>query len=346
MKKIFAGKTVLVTGGSGSIGGQIVRHVLKYGPRAVRVFSNDEDGQFNLQRSLGGDRRVRFQIGDVRDRMRLRKAVEGCDVVFHAAAMKHVPFCELNPFEAVMTNVNGTQNVLEAALEAGAEKVVTISTDKATNPVNVLGATKLLAERLTTTAEYYKGARKTVFCSVRFGNVLASRGSVVPIFKGQIRDGGPLTVTDPEMTRFIMNLDQSVELVLKAASVAVGGEIFILKMPTVRIGDLAAVMIETLAPRFGLDPKKVRVKTIGVRNGEKFHEELLTETESRTCLETEDMFILLTPEIDARFVKDERLKRGYGKFWKTKATSYSSDQAAVMTRSQIRKTLTEDVLEA
>ncbi len=346
MKKIFAGKTVLVTGGSGSIGGQIVRHVLKYGPRAVRVFSNDEDGQFNLQRALGGDRRVRFQIGDVRDRMRLRKAVEGCDIVFHAAAMKHVPFCELNPFEAVMTNVNGTQNVLETALEAGAEKVVTISTDKATNPVNVLGATKLLAERLTTTAEYYKGSRKTIFCSVRFGNVLASRGSVIPIFKSQIKAGGPVTVTDPDMTRFIMNLDQSVELVLKAASVAVGGEIFILKMPTVRIDDLASVMIETLAPRYGLNPKKVPVKTIGVRNGEKFHEELLTETESRTCLETEDMFILLTPEIDARFAKDERLKRGYGKFWKTKAKSYSSDQAVAMTAAQIRKALTDDVLEA
>jgi len=173
---------------------------------------------------------LRFLVGDVRDKERLQHAVENIDFAFHAAALKHVPLCEYNPFEAVKTNVLGTQNVIEVAMEGEVEKLITISTDKAVNPVNVMGATKLLAERLTISANYYKGLRKTAFSCVRFGNVLDSRGSVIPSFREQIRKGGPVTLTEPNMTRFVMSIPRAVDLVLKAAEIARGGEIFIFKM--------------------------------------------------------------------------------------------------------------------
>ena len=203
----------------------------------------------------------------------LRMAMQGIDFVFHAAALKHVPLCEYNPFEAVKTNVLGTQTVIEVAREEEVEKLTTISTDKVVNPVNVLGATKLLAERLTISANYY--TRKTVFSCVRFGNVLDSRGSVVPLFREQIRNGGPVTITEANMTRFVMSISRAVNLVLKTAEIAKGGEIFIFKMPALRIGDLVEVMVEELAPRYGHDAQSIKVETIGRRAGEKDYEELL-----------------------------------------------------------------------
>ena len=186
----FGDKRILITGGTGSIGSEILRKVLQYDPQVVRVFSIDEDAQFNLQQELGDRPNVRFLIGDVRDRERLGMAGEDVDIIFHVAALKHVPLCEYNPFEAVKTNVLGTQNVIDVAMKGEVDKLITISTDKAVNPVNVMGATKLLAERLTISANHYKGSRKTAFSCVRFGNVLYSRGSVVPLFREQIRKGG------------------------------------------------------------------------------------------------------------------------------------------------------------
>ena len=300
MTNIFRNKNVLVTGGTGSIGSQIVRRLFQYEPKVIRVFSNDENGLFTLEQELQGQSNVRYLMGDIKDKERLQRAVEGIDFIFHCAALKHVPLCEYNPFEAAKTNVFGTQNVIEVAMEQEIEKFITISTDKAVNPVNVMGATKLLAERLTISANYYKGVRKTAFSCVRFGNVLDSRGSVVPLFLSQIRKGGPVTLTEANMTRFVMSIPKAVDLVLRAAEIAQGGEIFIFKMPVVRISDLAAVAIEVLAPRWGYDAKSIELKIIGKRPGEKYYEELLTEDEAVIARETEDMFIISPTKVGRR----------------------------------------------
>jgi FlaA1/EpsC-like NDP-sugar epimerase len=329
MVNIFRGKNILVTGGSGSIGSGIVKKVLQCEPRVVRVLSNDENCLFNLEQKLQGYSNLRFLVGDVRDKERLQHAVENIDFVFHAAALKHVPLCEYNPFEAVKTNVLGTQNVIEAAMEREVEKLITISTDKAVNPVNVMGATKLLAERLTVSANYYRGARRTVFSCVRFGNVLDSRGSVVPLFQSQIEKGGPVTLTDPDMTRFVMSIPRAVDLVLKAAEIAQGGEIFIFKMPALRIGDLAKAMINELAPQYGYNPKSIKLNIRGKRAGEKIYEELLTTDEAINASETEDMFII-TPA-----AKNRKSRR-------TSAKEYRSDQDGILlTKEEIKEILRE-----
>ncbi len=315
-----------MTGGTGSIGSEVVRKVLQQKPTVVRVFDNDETALFNLNQELKSHPNVRFLVGDVRDKERLQRAAESIDFVFHAAAFKHVPLCEYNPFEAVKTNVLGTQNVIEVAMDEEVEKMITISTDKAVNPVNVMGASKMLAERLTISANYYKGLRRTAFSCIRFGNVLHSRGSVIPLFLEQIKSGGPVTITDPNMTRFVMSISRAVDLVLKAAQMARGGEIFILKMSALRIGDLADAMVEELAPYYGYDPKGIRTEVSGKRAGEKIYEELLTEDEAVNVSETEDM-LLVTPA--------KNKERG------SQATrEYRSDRdAVVLTREEIREML-------
>ncbi|MCL6450615.1 MAG: polysaccharide biosynthesis protein [Acetobacteraceae bacterium] len=289
----YRGKKILVTGGTGSVGSEVVRQLLALGPEVVRVYSRDETKQFELEQELGPRPDVRYLIGDVRDLSRLRRAVEGIDLVFHAAALKHVPACEYNPFEAVKTNVLGVQNLIEAALDEEVERVVAISTDKVANPTNTMGATKLLAERLMAAANHCKGRRRTVFTCVRFGNVLGSRGSVVPLFHRQIARGGPVTVTHQDMTRFMMSVGQAVKLVLEAGQLGRGGEVFILKMPVLRLWDLAAVMVEALAPRWGWDSAGVEITRVGLRPGEKLHEELMTEEEASRALEMDDMFVIL-----------------------------------------------------
>lgn len=328
MANVFRNKSVLVTGGTGSIGSEIVRKVLQYEPKVVRVLSNDENGLFNLKQEPQGYRsNVRFLVGDIRGKERLRRAVEGIDFVFHAAALKHVPLCEHNPFEAVKTNVLGTQNLIEVAMDEEVQKLITISTDKAVNPINVMGATKLLAERLTVSANYYKGERKTVFSCVRFGNVLDSRGSVVPLFREQIERGGPITVTDPDMTRFVMSIRGATELVLKAAEMSRGGEVFIFKMPAMRIGDVAQVMIEELAPKYGFKPKDITVKLTGSRSGEKHDEELMTREEADGACETEDMFIVVPDEGAGDYPGAKRLSR---------AKNYSSGDEAMLTKEELK----------
>lgn len=277
MHEYLTGKAVLVTGGTGSIGSEIVRQVLGQSPSVVRIFSRDETKQYMLESALGRRSDLRYLVGDIREKDRLRRAMKGIDVVFHAAALKQVPSCEYNPFEAVKTNVVGTQNVIDAALEAGVSRVIAISTDKAINPTSTMGATKLLAERLVATANAW--ATETAFACVRFGNVLNSRGSLVPMAKSQIERGGPVTLTDEEMTRFMMPISQAVELTLEAGGIAEGGEIFICKMPSVRIRDLLDVLISEYAPTVGVDPGAVKVRTIGVRPGEKMEEELVTREE-------------------------------------------------------------------
>lgn len=293
---ILSGKQILVTGGCGSIGSQIVSRALDKGAETVRVFDNNEKSLFRLQHKID-DERLRCLLGDVRDRERLRLALENVDVVFHAAALKHVELNEYNPFETVQTNVVGTQNLIRAALEEEVESFVAISTDKASNPASVMGATKLLSERLVIAANTYKGKRETTFSCARFGNVLGSSGSVVPVFYEQIKNGGPVTVTNPEMTRFVMPIGNAVDLVLSTNGRMTGGEVFVLKMPTFDVGKLADAMIERYAPEFGYEPADIDVELIGVRPGERMHEKLISEDELPNTEELEDMFVI-HPDID------------------------------------------------
>ncbi len=300
LKNEYEGKGILVTGGAGSIGSKLVKLLLEYNPGVVRVLDNNERNLFELEQDCRGKtKRLRLLVGDVRDPERLSKAMRGVDYVFHTAALKHVYLNEYSPFEAVKTNVLGTQNVIDMALENDVKKVIFISTDKAVNPTSVMGTTKLLGEKLMTAANYHRGTRRTIFCSVRFGNVLVSSGSVVPIFLEQIKNGGPITVTDPKMTRFIMPNSRAVELVLKSASIAKGGEIFILKMPAIKIIDLAEIMVKKFAVRFDRSPKDIKINVIGARPGEKLHEEILTAYESMHAIEN-DGILILPPMIDTR----------------------------------------------
>ena len=287
----YKDKVLLVTGGAGSIGSEITKKILEYNPSVIRVLDNNETALFELEEELNSDK-LRVFYGDVRDKDRLERAFDNVDIIFHAGALKHVPLCEFNPFDAVKTNIIGTQNVLDVALDRDVEKVIFVSTDKAVNPINVMGATKLLAERLTISANHYTGDKETVFSCVRFGNVLNSRGSVIPVFKNQIKNGGPVKITDKDMTRFIMGIPEAVELILKAGQKADGGEIFILKMPATNIMDLAEVMIENLANIYNHNPEEIGIEIIGKRVGEKMYEELMTADESIYAIDDGELFIL------------------------------------------------------
>ena len=333
MKVLFKDKKILVTGGTGSIGQAVVREILKYSPSVIRILDVHESEQFEMKQNLTNYSNVRFLLGNVRDKERLSRALEGIDIVFHMASLKHVLACEYNPFEAVKTNVLGTQNLIDVAIEEEVDKVIFTSSDKAVNPCNVMGATKLLAERLITAANYYKGPRKTIFSSVRFGNVLGSRGSVIPVFNNQLKNNGSLTVTDQDMTRFVLGLPQAINLLFKATEMAQGGEIFIFKMPTLRIIDLAEVMLEEHMCHSACS--KSGIKIIGKNLGEKMFEELMTENEAEGCLETEDLFIIL-PEM-AEYKRIDKSK--YVGACPTKSKSYSSTDAIFLTKKEIKDML-------
>ena len=290
-------QNVLVTGGCGSIGSKLIEQLLAADPAVIRVFDTDEAALFDLQEEYGKRSRLRYLLGDVRDRDRLGMALENIDVVFHAAALKHVELTEYNPFEAVRTNVQGTQNLVRMAVEEEVDAFVNVSTDKASNPVSVMGATKLLSERLVIAANAYKGSRESRFGCVRFGNVLGSSGSVVPLFMDQIREGGPVTVTDPDMTRFVMPIEEAAGLVLEAHERMTSGEVFVLKMPAFRVGDLAEAMVTRYAPTFGHNPDEVAIERVGARPAERIHEKLVSTDESAHARDLGDMFAIL-PQID------------------------------------------------
>jgi UDP-N-acetylglucosamine 4,6-dehydratase/5-epimerase len=280
----FTDKIILVTGGTGSFGTRLVERLLAdHAPQAVRVFSRDELKQSELQRRLWGDKRVRYLIGDVRDPERLVRATRGVDVIIHAAALKQVPVCEYNPFEAVQTNILGAENVVAAAIENDVPLTMALSTDKAVNPVNLYGATKLCQEKIITQGNAYAADSVARFACVRYGNVVGSRGSVVPLFEAQAA-AGELTITDERMTRFWITLDQAVDFVVDCLGRAGGGEVFVPKAPSMRVVDLADAIAPGAARR-----------VIGIRPGEKLHEVLLTEEESRHALEYDGGYVI-TPQ--------------------------------------------------
>ena len=286
----YKNKKVLVTGGSGSIGKKIVKELIKYDIDVIRVLDNNETELFNLENDLNSSK-IKVFVGDIKDSQRLKSLFKDIDIIFHAAAYKHVPLCEYNPLDAVKTNVLGTQNVIDMAILCDVKKVILISTDKAVHPANVMGATKFLAERLMMAASAYSDDG-TKFSCVRFGNVLNSRGSVIPLFKKQLKQGGPITLTDEDMTRFIMNIYQASKLILQAGMLSQGGEIFILKMPAFKLSDLVDAMIEFYAPVYGYNPEEIDVKIIGKRPGEKLYEELMTSDEMLTAYDNGDLFII------------------------------------------------------
>lgn len=287
------GKSVLVTGGTGSFGKAFTTILMKeYNPKKLIIFSRDELKQHEMRMAGFDDPVLRYFVGDVRDLDRLKRAMQGVDIVVHAAAMKQVTACEYNPIEAVKTNVSGAQNVIDAAIDSGVEKVMAISTDKAVNPINLYGATKLCAEKLFVQGNGYSGAEGTRFSCTRYGNVLGSRGSVVPVFMHQ-RETGTVTVTDERMTRFWLTLDQGVRFVIRQIGQMVGGEVFVPKIPSMKMMDI----VESVAPG-------CKVEFVGIRPGEKLHEVLISSDEARLTIELEDMFV-----IQPVFHWSKRLKR-------------------------------------
>ncbi|MFQ5458408.1 MAG: UDP-N-acetylglucosamine 4,6-dehydratase (inverting) [Myxococcota bacterium] len=283
MQTRFKDKVILLTGGTGSFGRAFTRRLVgDHAFRALRIFSRDELKQSEMRKAIG-DPRLRFLLGDVRDRERLYRAMSGVDIVIHAAALKQIPAAEYNPFEAVKTNILGAQNIIDAAIDSGVEKVVALSTDKAVNPVNLYGATKLCAEKIIVQGNAYTGGRGTRLSCVRYGNVVGSRGSVIPLFREQ-RETGTVTVTDPRMTRFWITLDEAVDFVLNSIDRLHGGEVFVPVLPSMKVTDLARAM----AP-------ECQIKEIGIRPGEKLHEVMVTEDEARHTLRY-DRFFVLEPE--------------------------------------------------
>ncbi len=279
------GKTILVTGGTGSFGRKFIETLMRnHKPKKVIVFSRDELKQFDMKQHYGATDEnhpvLRFFLGDVRDEARLRRAFHGVDIVIHAAALKQVPTLEYNPFEAIKTNILGAENIISAAIDQNVQKVVALSTDKAVNPINLYGATKLCAEKLFVAGNTYAGTQPTRFSVVRYGNVVGSRGSVIPFFLKQ-RATGVLPITDDRMTRFWITLEQAVQVVLRSIDLMQGGEIFVPKIPSMKIMDLARV----IGP-------ECELKVTGIRPGEKLHEVLLTEDESRHALDTEHFYVV------------------------------------------------------
>lgn len=319
---------MLITGGTGSLGTALTKRLLKTGVKTIRIYSRDEWKQTQMQSEID-DKRLRFLIGDVRDKERLSRAMEGIDIVFHAAALKQVPIAEYNPFEAVKTNVYGAQNVIESCFDKGVEIALAVGTDKAVSPLNTYGATKLLMERMFTAGHFYKGTHKTKFVCVRYGNVLGSRGSVLPKFIEQIRSGKAITVTDPNMTRFNITMNEAIDLIFRAVKYGRGGDIFVPKLKAYTVGDLKDAILE-------ISNKRVKVRRIPIRPGEKFHETLINKDEVADTYESERDYIIHSTGIE-RIYPREGLP-----FKKSKLSdSYSSDKVALLTKDEIKQIIQE-----
>lgn len=331
MSDIFDGKTLLITGGTGSFGNTVLKRFLTTDIKEIRVFSRDEKKQDDMRKLYANDK-LKFYIGDVRDISTLRDAVKGVDYIFHAAALKQVPSCEFFPMEAVKTNVIGSDNVLTAAIEAGVKKVVCLSTDKAAYPINAMGTSKAMMEKVIIAKSRNVNPSETTIAVTRYGNVMCSRGSVIPVFIDQINRGKDLTVTDPGMTRFLMNLDEAVDLVLFAFTNARQGDLFVQKAPASTIGDLAAALIKL----FKSDSK---IRVIGTRHGEKAHETLMTQEEAAKSEDMGDYFRISADNRDLNYEK--YLESGDKKI--DRANEYTSSNTKVLDVDEtIKKVLTTD----
>lgn len=328
------GEKVLVTGGAGSIGSEIVKKALSKGAEEVIIFDVDEIRLFELSKMIN-DERLKYFVVDVRNSRSVERAfiqIGKMNIIFHTAAMKHVVVCEENPIEATLTNIIGTQNVVDAALKWGVPTSVLISTDKAVDPVNVMGATKFIAERIfLRTAE--KCADHT-FLIVRFGNVANSRGSVMPILTESLQHKKKIVITDPHVTRFIMRIQDAVELIFKSLDISVGGEIFVLKMPAFKLGDLADVMVNYAAPHMGIASEETRVKTIGLVSGEKMHERLFEEDELNRVIDLGDFYAIINPKT---FPKHKK----YLAYPKATNITVSSQQAPRISPSRLKNLVFE-----
>ncbi|WLD94953.1 polysaccharide biosynthesis protein [Alkalihalobacillus sp. AL-G] len=315
-------KTILITGGTGSWGHELVKQLLEKKPKEIRIFSRNEASQVHMQHEFDNDSRLTFIIGDIREYAGLAKATKGVDYIYHLAALKHVPICEHQPYEALKTNVLGTQHVIEAAIENNVEKVIYISTDKAANPSNFYGMTKAIGEKLIIYANLLSST--TNFVCVRGGNVLGTNGSVIHVFKRQINQKGEIRITDKRMTRFFLTLHDAIKLLFKATYESRGGEIFVMKMPTCKIIDLAKVLINES------EKPDVEIVETGIRPGEKLHEILLSEYESNTTVYFDEEYFVILPTI-----KIGELHKYYKPFKKIDLHSYSSNEA-LMTTGEIK----------
>ena len=318
---------ILITGGTGSLGTALTASLLKTDVDTIRIFSRDELKQSQMELHFN-DERLRFLIGDVRDKERLEKAVEDINIVIHTAALKQVPIIEYNPFEAIKTNVQGAQNLVEACLEKDVEFALAIGTDKAVSPFNTYGATKLLMERLFVSANYYKGYHKTKFSCVRYGNVLGSRGSILPVFVNQIISGKKITITDPNMTRFNITMDQALDLIFRVIKNSHGGDVYVPKLNAYRVGDIKDVLLDLM------DSKNETVR-IPVRIGEKYHETLINEHEIRNTYENQDNDYVI---YENQLAKDSSITIPNVK--KTSlSTEYSSDKVKITPKEELKEIL-------
>ncbi len=329
---MFEGKKILITGGTGSLGRALTKRLLETDVDTIRIFSRDELKQVQMQSDYDNNR-LRYLIGDVRDKIRLLRALEDIDIVVHAAALKHVPVAEYNPFEAVKTNVNGTQNLLEACLDQNVNLGLAIGTDKAVSPLNTYGATKLLMERLFISANSYRGKRRKdqKFLCVRYGNVLGSRGSLVPTLVKQIQDGKKITITDPEMTRFNITMKEAIDLVFRTMEKGIGGQVFIPKLKAYKVGDMKDAVLELL-------DSKTEIETISVRPGEKYHEVLINQDELRYTYETDNDYILHEKRKDDDSIHSNNLKKTNLK------DQYSSDKVDLINKDELKKILVNENL--
>lgn len=331
MDNSWLGKSVLITGVCGSVGKELLRQIIAKSPDEIIGIDNNESELFFLTEEYLNNKNVRLYLGDIRDKEKLVRKMSGIDIVLHAAALKHVILCEQSPRDAVQTNILGTQNIIDAAQVNNVERVIFTSSDKAVNPTNVMGTTKLMGERLMTAAHSLARDKTPIFASTRFGNILGSKGSVIPIFRRQIATGGPVTLTDPEMTRFIMTLNTAVYLVMESVFLAKGGEVFVTKMPIARISDLADVMIEQIAPRYGSSAEDIKVENIGSKAGEKLYEELMSDEEIRRSFELDEFFVIL-PAFRSVY---ENIDYFYGKKEVTVNKAYNSSLEKAMDKDEL-----------